>query len=175
MGTLFLVGTLWFWILLIVASIFIISYSELSDSNSTGFIVLAVTLILLYFGGNAATFKSIGNYMVTNPNEVLLWVLGYFIAGTLWSFVKWYFYLIEQKERIINREHSFQYYKERFEVKENKERILNWMIYWPLSGLWTLINQPVRKLFKAIFHRIEGTYQKMSDNITKDIKPKSGE
>lgn len=175
MGTLFLFGTLWFWILIVVASIAITTYTEMSESNSTGFIILAATFLLLYFGGNSDAFKSFFRYVSQNPGDVVLWVLGYFVLGTIWSFVKWYFHLITQKERLIGKEHAYPHYKDRFDVKENKERILNWMIYWPLSALWTTINQPVRKLFNEIFRKVEGSYQKMSDNITKDLKPKNGE
>jgi hypothetical protein len=45
-----------------------------------------------------------------------------------------------------------------------------WMGHWPISALWTLINDPVRKALKAIYARIAGTLQRISDHLFSDIK-----
>lgn len=54
-------------------------------------------------------------------------------------------------------------------VSDHKARILTWMSYWPWSCLWTLLNDPIRKLFKHIYYRIKGTLQKMSDRVFRSI------
>jgi len=42
------------------------------------------------------------------------------------------------------------------------------MCFWPFSLVGTLLNDPVRKLFKFIYNRINGLYQKIADEILKD-------
>jgi hypothetical protein len=40
---------------------------------------------------------------------------------------------------------------------------MTWMSFWPMSLLWTLLNDPIRKLFTEIYTRISGTLQKIAD------------
>ena len=44
------------------------------------------------------------------------------------------------------------------------------MLYWPLSGLWTLINDPVKRTFRWIFGRLSSYYDKMTNNRKVAIK-----
>jgi len=55
-------------------------------------------------------------------------------------------------------------------VSRNKGRIVAWMTYWPWSGLWTLINDPVRRTFRFLYRRISTTLQRMSDKMFADIE-----
>ena len=41
-------------------------------------------------------------------------------------------------------------------VEDNKSRVISWMVYCPWSIVWTLLNDPIRKLMKYIFKRIKG-------------------
>lgn len=54
-------------------------------------------------------------------------------------------------------------------VAKNKSRIVSWMTYWPWSGLWTLINDPVRRFFNWSYTKLSGTLQQISDSAFKDI------
>lgn len=48
-------------------------------------------------------------------------------------------------------------------VREHKSLILAWMAYWPASLVWTMANDPVRRAFEAVYDRIGGSMQRMSD------------
>jgi hypothetical protein len=54
-------------------------------------------------------------------------------------------------------------------LSRHKGDILAWMTYWPWSGLWLLINDPVRRAFKYVYARISGTLQHMADRIFAEI------
>lgn len=55
----------------------------------------------------------------------------------------------------------------------NKSRIVSWMSLWPFSLVGTLLNDPVRRLFDAIFSWVKGLYQKMVDVMfSKDVELK---
>jgi len=48
---------------------------------------------------------------------------------------------------------------------QHKSSITQWIMFWPISFTWTIINDPVRKIANYIFSRIKGTFQKMSDSM----------
>ena len=52
---------------------------------------------------------------------------------------------------------------------KNKRRIMGWVMYWPWSVVWTIINDPVRKFFKMLWRKLSGQYQKMADTVFKDV------
>ncbi len=49
------------------------------------------------------------------------------------------------------------------QVADHKARVIGWMMWWPASFVWTLLNDPVRRAFKTIYYRISTTLQRMSD------------
>jgi hypothetical protein len=44
-----------------------------------------------------------------------------------------------------------------------KGKITSWMVYWPWSMIVTLIDDPIRRLFRGIYNAIQGMLQRMSD------------
>ena len=50
---------------------------------------------------------------------------------------------------------------------DHKGDILMWMTYWPFSSLWTLINDPIRKIFRTIYTNIASSLQAISDRMFK--------
>ena len=160
-------GTIWFWILILVASGLIINSIEDDDDNWGSNIYFILCLAALYFLGNSQFFNSIGLYIIHNPSVSILVFLGYLLIGSIWSVVKWFFYLRKAKEKYKNDIDYFDIKK--YNVDRNKERILHWMIYWPLSSIWTLINDPIKKSFEFILSQFGGFYNKMSESILGDI------
>jgi len=55
-------------------------------------------------------------------------------------------------------------------VVDEKPRIMAWMIWWPLSAAWTIVDDPVRRLFQHIYHRIAGRLQAVSNRAFQDLK-----
>jgi len=55
---------------------------------------------------------------------------------------------------------------------ERKKAILGWMMYWPISATWTLINDPVRRAFITIYNYISSSLDRMTARITRDIVTK---
>lgn len=50
-------------------------------------------------------------------------------------------------------------------ASHHKSSITQWIAFWPISFVWTMINDPVRKIANYVFSRIKGTFQKMSDSM----------
>jgi hypothetical protein len=184
----FAVGTLWFWLLMLLSFIVITAFVE-NEVGTGATITLIITVLLLDLLCKVPVFKVI----LGHPLRTLELVALYFVLGAVWGVVKWVFYLKDNLSRYNEARveflkdkrademtpelaSKFQDYlannyrrSERVEINpqvaEHKEDILRWMTYWPFSGLWTIINDPVRKLFKVAFASIQGGLQKLSDRM----------
>ena len=49
-------------------------------------------------------------------------------------------------------------------VEYHAGRIIGWMEFWPISLVWTLINDPIRAFFEAIFEKTKGLFQNIADS-----------
>ncbi len=47
----------------------------------------------------------------------------------------------------------------------HKARIMQWVAFWPISIVWFIINNPVRRIYNLIWSFLKGTYQRMSDSM----------
>lgn len=65
------------------------------------------------------------------------------------------------------------YYESRCVVKpepgDYKNRIITWMTLWPLSFLWTMLNDPIVRFFQHIYYEISGVLRRISENVFKDV------
>lgn len=113
---------------------------------------------------------------------------GYIVAGVVWSFVKWFSFLMRFRDVLKEidvpgsehyRETSYRgnSLNQKPMAARNKKKITAWMIFWPFSMVGTVLNDPVKRIFTFLFGRFKHLYQKMSDRVFKDVdfdpKPKS--
>ncbi len=54
-------------------------------------------------------------------------------------------------------------------VSRHKGRIMIWMAYWPWSFVWTMVNDPVKRAFKAIYRALKSAFQKISDGVFNQV------
>jgi hypothetical protein len=55
-------------------------------------------------------------------------------------------------------------------ISDHKGRVLIWLCHWPWSMLWTLIDEPVKRLFKAVYRAIKGSLQAIADHAFRKLK-----
>lgn len=73
------------------------------------------------------------------------------------------------------KDHNSYRYEEREQIvfkpepRNYKNRITTWMTLWPLSFLWTMLNDPIVRFFQHIYYEIAGVLRKISDNVFKDV------
>jgi hypothetical protein len=192
----FLVGSLWFW-LLVVAEVIVVFVLLEWDRGALATVTFLATLLLLQFLGDV----NIYGYVIQHPLTVALGAAGYFALGTLWATAKWWFYVREQRAaydelrsaflRIHLLEtqgpmpegfqHQWQHCLalarkngRRLDVRPlaagHKAGILRWMSYWPWSFSWTMLKDPVRKAFLTIYHNIAEYLQQISDRAFKGVE-----
>lgn len=184
--TLFVVGSIGFWLLIGLASIMLF-YCVEEDRGGLATTSIIATLFLLYFFGDLNIF----GWAIENFLMLVLSIGGYFVVGTIWAIVKWWFFVRRNREKYDDakakflrdegiegtsipddqkkdwKSHISSSYNRGFEIKpearKHKSRVLTWMTYWPWSMVWTLIDDPVKKLFRYIYRLIQDLLQKMSD------------
>jgi hypothetical protein len=54
-------------------------------------------------------------------------------------------------------------------AKENKGRIVTWMVWWPLSIVWTIIADWVKRFFERLFELVKDIFDRMSARIFKEV------
>ena len=164
-------GTFWFWSLAITAWILITISEELGYYFRAGFVLLGFIGLYYFLGGEQPAHLLIG--ALYNPLQTVLAILGYFVAGTLWGIIKWFFFVLRERDNILNALRDKHYPRpENISLPKasyHKDRIITWMIYWPFSMLWTLINDPVRRGFEWIYRRIGKLMQSISERVFRGV------
>ena len=170
MLTLLAIGSLWFWLMIIVSIVAITALIE-NEQNAWADVVFVATFVLLYKFGCGQSLTNLWSMVTTHIWQTILLVLGYFAAGTVYSILKWALYVKDGKQRILDS--GAKFYADKWTPDYHKAKITHWMIYWPISGIWTIISNPVVKLFNRIFNSIKVVYQNISDRIMKDLIDKA--
>jgi hypothetical protein len=192
----FVVGSLWFWLLLIAETILLLILLEW-EQGTVATLSLVATLLALQFLSDL----NLAGHAIHYPWTVVLGILGYFAVGTGWTIVKWWFYVREQRADYDELRAAFlrvQGYERDSPMPENlrsqwqwclasarkerrrldvhplaaghKAQIVRWMSYWPWSATWTLLKDPVRKAFLSIYHQIADYLQEISDKAFRGVE-----
>lgn len=208
-----------FFSLLVIGIVLITWFDETEKRIGLSHTIFVLLLLLIVHKMNFKTED-----VLQNSNLILKYVGIYILAGIVWAFVKWYFYLknilhdyklIKEEAlkewEIISKEgpqgkhtlqsiiyetwrDSHQYYSKNLKIEragnfiesfpaksneykliipeasKNKSLIVSWIIHWPISLIWTMINDPVRKFVSFMFEKIKGIFQRMSDSIFSSVK-----
>ncbi len=171
MITFLAIGTIWFYVLTfayIGIMMGILEDEELTSIASS--ITTVIFLALLFFFGCRTELTDIAMWIGNHPLESIGVILLYFIAGIVWSLIKWKFFLVDL---VAKQTEGSSVYKTDFRLSKNKSRIINWMSYWPFSLTWNLVNRPIKSAYKRIFVLVSRTYERMAESAINDAEVKS--
>ncbi len=195
-------GTLGFWGISLLIALAFIWCIEIDKSGGAAFMVVFTFLFLWGAVGINPVL-----WALSNPMSALTYVAVYFLGGTIWTIVKWYFYLLRRRDEAkkikiyfeanehdlrkdwsSNKTDTFSFVNwmnstsrhssPRHEYLDNdyppmathhKGDILFWAAYWPFSAFWTLLNDPIRRLWNAIYALLGGLLHRMSISVFKDV------
>lgn len=193
--SLFVIGTFWFWLLLAAATLFI-GVCVTSEKFGKATLCMLGTFLVLALFGNFNVLNWLRDNPIQNT---LIGFASYFLIGAVWSVAKWWFFVRRQREEYdelkrgflkhrgvegnIIPDHHKSTWREtiahargfRFaptfppRARHFKGKITAWMTYWPWSMIVTVIDDPIRKLFNAIFNAIQGVFQGISDKAFKNV------
>jgi hypothetical protein len=186
------VGSIGFWITLVVFGIIMAELAD-RDEGIPATIIAVITFLAWFWleGINPI------DWIIQDPVRTILCIVGYFVVGIIWSIAKWWLFCMNARrlaDRYALEFQAISNFKEyladwneflynHYNIRngkiiplaiENKSRIILWMSYWPSSMVWTLINDPVRRVFLSIYNLLGGMLQSISNSTFKgfDINKK---
>ena len=147
------VGTIWFWLLIAIASIIIIACVENEHYPVPS--IVAILLGIIYW-------KTI----VAVPWTILALVVGGFaICGAVWAVIQW-FRRVQRKVAYFNEmygvvltESQMRDLKAEISPTENKALITGWIAFWPWDLFWTITGD----FFNMIYEALLGVFQRISN------------
>ena len=166
MFEIFALGTIWFWLLSVIAFIAVTAFVECGYPGRATWFVIGFFAFIYFLSG----LKFI-EWIAMNPTDFLIWIVLYFVAGTIYCVFKWYAFLLNERDYFRKhgaRDESWRKKEYPPKVSVHRTDLIAWIIYWPFSLLWTLVNDPIRRIATAIYRQIEGLLQAMSNNVFKN-------
>lgn len=189
---LFAIGSLGFWLLLCIETLILIALIEFDRVGTATFTMLLTFGILKFFGDfnilsyvltNPLAFAGwVGAYLgagvawsfgkwffyLNNCKDKIKDIRGEFMRahGKLSSDVMSPELKLLWAEKCEDR-HG---YGNALSIKppqarDHKSRIMTWMMYWPWSMVWTVLSDPIKKIFKRLFNALHDTYQAISNKV----------
>jgi hypothetical protein len=53
-------------------------------------------------------------------------------------------------------------------MSENKGNMVRWIVWWPFSAFWTILNDPIRRIAEFIVERFRGAYEGIATSVFKN-------
>lgn len=108
-------------------------------------------------------------WMRSHPWQTVAYVVGYLLTGAIWSLIKWWICerdrFREAKEHWIKYSGGKTWEQERARQKtlptSHKDDFLWWIGFWPFSLAYTLLHDPV----KRIYLELQNVYQRITDKV----------
>lgn len=173
----------WFWILTVF--VFALLVWEVANEKSVKAVfTIALYILIIHLFGDVSLFST----LKMHPEYIYIGVPTFFVLGALWSLVKWWLFVkrmaLEWRECrmscLINNgildatldttipEHlKLKIHKTTKPLaRTNKNRIITWMVYWPFSMVWTILDEP----WRLIYEFMSRVFQKISDHVWRDLE-----
>lgn len=199
----FLAGLLmapYFWLAISFAAFVLIAALTEDDGPGKATLVLAVLAVVLEV---FSPFKPL-SLAISSPVLAAVYVGAYLAVGAFYGILKWWRYVVVAREvfdadiadslkrrgaatlaelasnireSVIERATNKAVgYGNSIppQIAEHKAKFMGWAAYWPLSGAWTLLNDPVRRVFNAIYNGLASTLQDISNRSFGDVPSKKG-
>jgi hypothetical protein len=159
-------GSWLFWSTGFIAVLLILAAIEY-ERPGRAFGVIAAFFGLCYFFGDIAQWSLFSTIANAPWYTVPLWVIGYFLAGTIWFFFKWYLFLTDRYEKDLAAGVSPED-MDVPQVWQYKNKLLTWACYWPFSVVWTVLGDLVKRIFQIILRKVQHLLQSMSNSVFKE-------
>lgn len=174
---------IWFWSLVILEFCLLTWFVE-EDWPAPSIASLIIFILCLWWLADIP----IWSWIHDNPFSLFKYFVYYLVIGIVWSICKYYFAL--KKVREIVKEKRIYYDKMEDKPKTFKEHLhqqrtyddnshkfedtatnlIFWASFWPPSMVWTILNDPIKKLFRfLIFDVFVGIYRKMYKKMVGDL------
>ena len=182
-----ILGFIWWEILLltVLGITFFVSVVKEIDGLAIGDFIL--TIIVCQF----LLKIDIWSWFLSNYLLMLIYLGGYFIAGSIWSIFKWYRFVksevreckqlfIEKKKHAVDRDLHFpdtieswiedQNHRWPSDPKNNKDKIVRWIMAWPVSVTWAILEDLFVWIGNKLYNFIGKIYRSISNRLFAEMK-----
>ena len=142
-------------LILIIVDFMIVAACVDNDNPIGGLITILGLGAIYHFCYDKNFILEVGNYISQNAVSIIAFSILYLILGIIWSFVK--FYLFVKKEKAKGREKE--------DVSIDKERVITWMMFFPVSILLYLIKDALIQFYEFIQEKVSGVYIKILNKV----------
>ena len=196
----FVFGALGWWLLSVCFFIFFIAATEKENGFWTFVCTLSFFAFVILLGK-----INIPGHIIDNPLKASLIVLGYLSTGFVWSFIKWWLFVLKIAEKrkalrvdyLEGKKETFksaipkhlryieiepepkvdsgwEYQISRNNLKkplasENKGKISLWVVYWPTSVFWSLLDDLISKIVKQLILSFQKIYETITNSAFKNV------
>jgi len=158
--------SIWWMVALVAIFIVDIVLCETSEFGWGTGVLMAGTAGVAWLGADLNVFA----WIWENLADVVRFSLVYFFIGAIWSFVKWYFYLIKVRDRHVQYDVDKSPTRpESSYARHNKARLMGWIAHWPFSMIGFFLGDMLRKVVEGIFNVLKGLYERVGDHVFKDF------
>ena len=191
MATLFAFGEFWFWVLTIAVFLGVMALVHF-EKYTFAFVAVLATIALLYFTGNSGVLPWIRD----NPGLVIGGVGGYIVAGTVWSFFKWFLFVVDRKEKLLDYKDQWEKknpngdFKLHFNDADSREYSREHERYFMIKEVygmprardnksrilawmgwwpWSLLNALLVDFFRRVFHHIFNIFRSWYEGIANKV------
>jgi hypothetical protein len=174
---------LWFWALAAVVILAaVISVENEKFTVTTPVVVVGIAALIWL-----SKFDVFG-WARHNMGTIAIAIAVYLSVGVLYGVVRYMFYVHKVADKLDTYAHRYGYNTKALtkkqasdfalnaglrnfpmKVADSKGRITFWMIYWPFSAPWTLINEPVTRFFNFAYGRIAGLLQGIANRAFRGV------
>jgi hypothetical protein len=176
----------WFWGLFVLEFCLLTWFVEEEWPLHSGISIIAFIVLIWWLAD-----IPVWTWLKDNPWKLLLY-FGYYIGiGLGWSIGKYFFVLKKLRKFIKVTKQDWenmnepkkpfqQFLKSRHNYKPTDfetttKKLVFWALFWPTSFVWTMLNDPIRKLVKFLVHDIfigvyRTMYNAMVGNMLKDFE-----
>jgi hypothetical protein len=173
----FLLDGMAVYVLLAVVSVIMLISVEYESPGWCSVLLLAM-IALLQFGSTVRPLS----YALAHPSASILLLLAYFAGGTAWIVGKWVSFVYLTRDRYHQACRALRDRGETSEprinslarleigvksvpllVRDYKSQLFLWWAFWPLSLLWTVIDDPLKRLWRLSYKLVASSLQNISD------------
>ena len=182
----------WFWGLFLIEFCLLTWFVE-QEWGLASFVSLAIFIFGIWWLADVPVWT----WIKSNPWELLKYAVIYILAGLVWSIGKYYFVLrkirnfvkntkaewmkkkdkgtgmpegIQTFKQFLDYKRANYDYKTKTDFESSAKKLTFWAAFWPTSMFWTILNDPIRKLFKfLIFDVFIGIFRKMHQKMVGDL------
>lgn len=135
-----------------------------NESATFGTALMVIgTAVLVWLAGGLNPFVLVWQ----NFGAVLLFFVGYFVAGGVWSLFKYYLYLTNVRDDM--KEHGKTERPRNTYMVNNKAKLMAWIGHWPFSIIGTFFGDFLYRIGRTIYNHLGGAYERIEKHVFGDM------